>query len=121
MQISSVLKAQAGHIERFFVVSVSTERGAFLVSLGVGKKEKGNIFLTDTGIRAKDRLCELAGVDVSAVNFIMVPSPFQAVGALRTALLSHRPGAVLFFVCKSSLAYDKISSELNVQPEVVEE
>ncbi|WP_432263392.1 hypothetical protein [Cupriavidus sp. TMH.W2] len=113
MKITSTLKDQRSFSETYVVLDTTTPFGKFHVGIGVGALESKNLFLTEVGKAAFDRMTELARSKEGKLHLVHVASTFKAKKLVPGSLMAAKPGDSIFFVCKDSPVYDVVSAQLS--------
>ena len=114
MNISSKLKDQSDFPEQYVVLDSTTPIGLVHVGIGVGAIERKNLFLTEVGRAAFERLNHFGQSKVSKLHLVEVMSCFKGKKVVPKAFISAKPGDSIFFVCKDNNVYDSVFAMLGI-------
>lgn len=112
MKISSTVKDQSAYDERYVVLDSITPLGAFHISLGIGRFEGRQGFLTEVGLAAYHRLNHLVGTAGQKLHLVNVTSALKAREVVPREIMKSKAGDSIFFACKDPAVYDKVSDLL---------
>lgn len=114
MTIKSFLVKQEGQVQ-LLVLDVVTNLGHFFCSLGIGKMEGGEVYVSSTGQQALERLAEYSRTTNGAIHLVEIKSQLKANQKVPQAFLNAKPSDAVFFVCKDPKVYDSVFSLLGLQ------
>ncbi|MEK6246347.1 MAG: hypothetical protein AABM33_17830 [Pseudomonadota bacterium] len=117
MNLRSFIADQTGEDVAFIVLNVTTKLGPFTATLGVGKIENGELFLSPVAQACLERMAKLTErtKDKETVHFVEVASKNKLRDKVRNAFLRATRHDQIFFVCRDDKIYDQVFEELHIQ------